>query len=656
MSTFDTKLTHKAFFETCLDGTFAGLEGIRESAAKEDWAACEQQFLIMLKNTLQPETMWKNYNNIHGNHYCQKSETSFDIAHRIEKDEFISVGIPHRFEQGVDYSHNPTPDGYKEWTWQLNRHHEWEELAVCYRETGDERYARTFRRLMTEFIRQMPAPGNVSGGETKGWRTIEIGIRLSHSWPLSAHTFLHSPSLSPRDWTVFFKSIYENAKRLEEHYTCGNWLLMEMNGLTHVALLFPFFKEAKHWQAFSMNLLLQQADVQIYDDGFQYELTTNYHGVVAGNYRAIAKLYQKCGVPVPEEMLALLEKLYGLYPKLATPHLTLPDLNDGARHDLTVVMKRVLELFPHRKDFAYIASNRTDGEKSDFDCIHLPNSGMAVFRSGWQADDLWCFFEAAPFGFGHQHEDKLNLLLYAFGKEMITEAGCNAYDGSVRHVYALSTQGHNGILVDGHSQCRRPHYRNDSIRLHDDAGLKYKDTPHFACAEGLFDETFGEDAKEVKHHRRVIYMKDPAYAQPYILVIDRLYGDGKKRTYDCLWHYTDHPYTLWENTVTVDFGDGVTLTTLTAGYDTVRVVRGQEEPFQGWLASTNVEARLPIPTAVLTKTADKDLRLITLLAPCKGTGCPISSLTAETDVENTVITLHTQTGEVTLNEADYFAV
>ena len=86
-------------------------------------------------------------------------------------------------------------------------------------------------------------------------------------------------------------------------------------------------------------------------------------------------------------------------------------------------------------------------------------AGMMVMRTGWGKDDVWAFMDAAPFGTGHQHEDKLNLLMYAHGKYILTENGSYAYDDSEMRKYALSTRSHNTVRVNGMDQNRRVCYK-----------------------------------------------------------------------------------------------------------------------------------------------------------------------------------------------------
>jgi hypothetical protein len=73
-------------------------------------------------------------------------------------------------------------------------------------------------------------------------------------------------------------------------------------------------------------------------------------------------------------------------------------------------------------------------------------------RSGWERDAIFLGFEAGPFGYGHQHEDKLGVVIFAYGKDLLVEGGSYAYDASKWRRYVLSSAAHNVILVDGQGQ------------------------------------------------------------------------------------------------------------------------------------------------------------------------------------------------------------
>jgi hypothetical protein len=50
-----------------------------------------------------------------------------------------------------------------------------------------------------------------------------------------------------------------------------------------------------------------------------------------------------------------------------------------------------------------------------------------VLRSGWDADALYAMLEAAPFGYGHQHEDALTFELFAYGQPLLGAMGRYTY-------------------------------------------------------------------------------------------------------------------------------------------------------------------------------------------------------------------------------------
>ena len=105
------------------------------------------------------------------------------------------------------------------------------------------------------------------------------------------------------------------------------------------------------------------------------------------------------------------------------------------------------------------------------------------------------YFDGGPFGFAHQHEDKLNLLLHAYGRTLLTEGGNYAYDDSPMRRYALSTRSHNTIRVDGQDQNRRATYRyDDPDLLTRPAGARWRTTAEYDVAEAEYDEGYGPTA------------------------------------------------------------------------------------------------------------------------------------------------------------------
>ena len=112
---------------------------------------------------------------------------------------------------------------------------------------------------------------------------------------------------------------------------------------------------------------------------------------------------------------------------------------------LTIIAKTVN--FPDNTVFQWVVSKGKQGEKPSFTSCVLPYSGFAVMRTGWKKEDTWGLLDCAPFGRGHQHEDKLSFLMYAGGKLLLTEGGNYAYDTSKMREYVLSSASHNTMKI-----------------------------------------------------------------------------------------------------------------------------------------------------------------------------------------------------------------
>ena len=105
--------------------------------------------------------------------------------------------------------------------------------------------------------------------------------------------------------------------------------------------------------------------------------------------------------------------------------------------------------YPSRSDFAWAHSEGKQGKSPAVTSCAFDYAGYYIMRTSWKPDAVWALFDGGPFGYGHQHEDKLNVLLHAYGRLLLTEGGNYAYDTSEMRKYVLSTRGAQ------HNSCRR---------------------------------------------------------------------------------------------------------------------------------------------------------------------------------------------------------
>ncbi len=652
-------LSDRDFFCNTLDTDIPALSDIAQTYQKKGLAAAEHQVADYIRKALRPDLYFQTPYYPRENLWARADEDDFAVSERVMRGELISCGAAYLFPDGnIQWEFNPTKNQYLEWTWQLSRHHEWRCLGRCYRETGDERYAKAFVKFLMSWYEQAPCPKDLPGNHTSCWRTIEAGIRMTKIWHYAFHAFYRSPAMTDHVICTYLKSIREHAYRLKHFSTSHNWLIMEMAGLAHIGMIYRCFRDADAWATEALRRLDEELDRQLYPDSFQYELTTNYHGVVLENYRYVIETARIYGYPLPENLIKRLENGYDLYVKLCQPDLRTPALNDGGNTNVSEMLETALSYFPDREDFQYFATKRAAGREPSYRSIALPYSGMAVMRTGWHEKDIYLFMESAPFGKAHQHEDKLNVILHAYGKSVLPDVGNYHYDSSEMRSFVSDTRAHNCAMVDGLSQNRRKTYcwHTDDVKKRSD--LQWHFTDDTDTAEGIYDEGFGDALLPVTHKRKVIFFKKGIVSlSPFVLVIDRLTAsDQTAHDYTVQYQAARAEHTLDGHGFVQYFGDGVTLGML--GSLPCEVIIGQTEPYLlGWRPrngiSDNNIAHYPTPCVRFTKKA-KHARIVTLLYPSDAEKMPIREIIASPNIDNTHITLVTSSGEhFTVDEADY---
>lgn len=449
-------MTDKELFDS-LDRSVVELRPVFDAADAEDYDAARHAFAEFLRSFLSPEKYFSIPGRVPKPEFTEALKND---AERALRHEMISCGTKATFDGKVDWFSNPTYNQYKEWTWQLSRHEELCRLARAYRASGDERYAEGCAELFDSWVKQAVRPPLTDNGyATLCWRTIECGIRMGLIWPEIIHSFIHSPAFTDDILTDWCKSVHEHSVRLVTNPTSGNWLIHELNGLTQNGILYPFFSDAEKWRDIGFTKLSEELEKQIHPDGFQYELTTGYQGVVISHYSAIMDVAAAYGYEIPKRFYDVIEGMLNVYVALMLSNGRIPNINDGGHGYSKNYVREYARYFPNNETIRWLLTDGKEGKEPDYKTVMLPYAGMIAFRSGWTNDDVSGFFDAGPFGVAHQHEDKLNLLICAYGKNLLTEANTYAYDTSEMRKYSLSTRGHNTIRINGKDQNRRSCYK-----------------------------------------------------------------------------------------------------------------------------------------------------------------------------------------------------
>lgn len=613
------RITESQFFGM-LNLDYPGLDKVRIAVGSGDLAAAKHEFAEYLRHRQKP--VWKPDWLASLTRGTRNDKTDTREADRILQRDLPSVGVYHKFDGAIDWSLNPID--YREWPYQLNRHPFWTTLGVAYLATGEEKYAKEFVYQMTDWVKQCPVPIDDSGNKGVLWRTIEDGIRMGHNWPAAYYIFLKSPSFTDDAMVTMLESMVEHAQQLMRWPSTGNWLTMETNGLMHVGVLFPEFKDAETWRKTASDRLYAELDRQVYPDGAQIELSTGYHQVALLNFAAAWDVAHVNGIAMPADYVAKMQKMFDYDLDVAMPNGYAPSLNDANRTNMMTQAAMGLTYFPDRKDYKWLATLGKEGTKPTVGSIALPFSGHLVMRSGWDSDDRYMLFDAGPYGYGHQHEDALSFVIYGYGKYMLVDPGNYPYDSSDWRRYVLSTRAHNTIMVDGCEQHRGGRPRQDYV-LSQPMPIKWTSNAKYDYAQSTYEDGYGHDnSVKVKHQRSVFFVKPD-----YWIVIDSLTpSDNKPHKYESAFHLDMSGAKVDEATKAVQTTDekGANLSILPMTDDGLKVsiLSGQREPVvQGWIPAGGYTCR-PIPTPVFEKTQTGNATLAYVFYPTpEGAKCPV---------------------------------
>ncbi|MBR4889339.1 MAG: alginate lyase family protein [Clostridia bacterium] len=645
-----TRLTDAQFFGEYLRTDLPGLEEIPTLAEKGDYAACRRLLAAFVRQMAQPDVYFSTLIENPNGETTQTTSSADDAVKNI----MTPCGTPHDFGEGpIDWFLNPTYNGYPEWTWQLSRHMEWETMAQAYRKTGDDKYAEATARQLRSWIDQAQAPvPPCEGYETLCWRSLECGIRMSQRWPKVLHTFYNHPAFDDDLWVDFCKSVWEHGERLRRDHRTGNWLIMEMTGLLYIGLQYPCFKLAEEWYTYAETKLNEELFAQVYPDGFQFELSTDYQGAVLHSYGMMLRAQRAYGRPVHPEAARRIEAALLVYVYLMRPNGRVPDINDGWTVDAGYTIASYIDLCPENEVLQWAVSRQKEGTPPA-ELNHIfENGGLATLRTGWGEDDTWLYFDGGEFGAGHQHEDKLEVLLYADRKMNLVEMERYAYDDSKERQHCLSTAGHNTVQVDGMGQNRRKTYMWKG-EIDKKADLQHHFTPEVDSLRAVYNEGYGpEQDKSVTHDRSVYFFKKMAGAMPFAVVVDRLTADAE-HDYEVLWHL-DAPRLLADGMHLQ--ADTLHLLVPEAPMETagLSICRGVQFPeMQGWKCNSFLQKDYRPVYAAQYWLHGKDIRWVTVLYPDGGESAVVTGVQASLDVNDTKFTLQMADGtKVELNEND----
>ena len=644
-----------------LDLSRPGLEKVRDRYQYNDSESAAIELLAYMQQRTEPRYLqcWDN----------PEVDPNHDIT---EADKICNRNIL-KIDVGQDIDWKLAPVGDPEWSWCLNRHEYWNTLGRAYFHTKDEKYAREFISQLRDWIKKnppldvewmisLPIEESQSTFEKScSWRPLSAGIRMYTAWiPCFLH-FLHSPHFTPKVLVTMLGSIADHAKYLRAFYThhvffhnvSPNWGIMESNGLAHIGIMFPEFKEATAWRSRALARLEDQIRCNIFPDGMLEELASGYHLTAAFSFLAVAELALRNNYSISKEYMRKLEKLIEFVMLIMKPHGVYPMLGDADEsdvfgefasygwyedlnnlnalsdiNDLRYILKGGARLFD-RSDMLWVATHGKEGKKPKAGSSVFPISGYFVMRSGWDHNDQYLIMDCGPLGeeaqgAGHGHCDSLSIDVSAYGQTLLIDPGRYIYTEDPLRYYLKGTASHNTIMVDGQDQSQM----RDSWMFDTFANSTFHQTvtsKSFDYVDGSHDGYERLD-NPVTHRRRIFYFKPG-----YWIVFDDLTGNGQHQ-FDLLYHFEpDCKVAIEDKTLIANaqYHDNVGLVMIPGNPDglEILVAEGQEEPPRGWV-SYDYAVKMPAPMLTYRKNGKAPANFTFVLQPWKDLApkCEVSML------------------------------
>lgn len=534
-------------------------------------------------------------------------------------DPASGVTAPLSFGKQLDYR-NPQQVGDIKYLWEPNRHLQLVTLAQAYALSDDVRYLHGIRTLLDSWFDQCPYLRGANWASS-----LELAIRLI-SWSLAWHTIGGVKSeLFAGDAGNAFKArwlanVYQHchfiAGAFSRYSSANNHLIGEAAGLYVGATTWRIWNETDAWRDAAKSVLIAEAAAQNTGDGVNKEQAIAYQQFVL-DFLLIAALHgRRDGDEFPAPYWHCIESMIEFIAALMDVSGNLPmigDADDGFAVQLSQepgfcpfrsLLATGAVLF-NRGDFARKAGKLDDktrtllGDNVQLNFTKLlastdsppqkqafPEGGYYVLGSHFnEPQEIRIIVDAGPLGYttlaAHGHADALALWISAQGREILIDPGTYAYHTkkSWRN-YFRGSLAHNTLCVDELDQSEIG--GNFMWLRHANAFCEkwISDTTRDEFV-GWHDGYLGLE-HPVKHIRHLKFEK----ATRRLTVVDRVETTGPHQI-AVMWHFAEDCEVTPlddERTVEIRTGDVLVRMNIRTDFDSIRVLRGSEEPIAGWVS------------------------------------------------------------------------
>jgi hypothetical protein len=471
-----------------LDLDRPGLEAVKSCVAAGDYAGAAEAWttywrqrktpILHFDREAWPATIRRDYPAL--------GQAMVAMADRIAAGELkcATVALPVSGRE-IDWLSNPTKD-----TNYVDLTGSWFYMSSpgrAYLLTGDERYAEAFAWVFESWYDHQSAILDFKGNLDLNtiYQAYYPGIRTRVLCD-NYYCLARSPALTPGIHVKLMKQILAASSWLYADnavYKVGNQQVAAVMGMAVAGMLLPEFRQSRAWTERGVQRMREHLQQDFFPDGGHRELCTQYHKTCLRDLCYVALVAQRNGLASfydsDDPSHEAFERAYDWLVRIVMPRGLTPPIHSAVfSNDYAVHLQTAGEQFS-RPDFLWLAGRvwdkgRVPSQKSPFSLAnwivssplgfegpkparpkrlsdHLPDSGLAIMRSGWRPSDRYLILQYGWPNTGHAYPGALHFCLAMNGEVIATSPGSPLSYALPSYRYCHSTPSHNVVSIDGAS-------------------------------------------------------------------------------------------------------------------------------------------------------------------------------------------------------------
>lgn len=409
------------------------------------------------------------------------------------------------------------------------------QLGLLWQLTGETRYLDKVRELLMEYARYYPDYQEHGGipyngpGKANAQTLCEANCHLDFA--LGYDFVAEALSAEERDY-IATRLLREGADFLMRHRARQLHNHEVKIGCTIGVI--GLILEDDDYLEFAVNAeygLRYQLEHGLFDEGLWFEGSVHYHFYALQGFWSFEKLargsrYSLLDLPYYRKMLSFPLQLLmpdGIFPRINDCIAGQETLNHSHLYEFAyqtygdplyaAALQHIYHQAPRRNlDALLYGADDLPPQSTGIiptQTLHAPNCGLTVFRQPEHQRAL--LLKHSPYGGEHDHYDRLGVLLFDGGKEVLPDLGTTGYGAVLHYGYYKNSATHNTLSVN---QANQPPAVPEVLGWHQEADFCWLDTlvdwrkPAPRLDSHTRVQWDSEAYRDVRFRRRILWLQD----------------------------------------------------------------------------------------------------------------------------------------------------